>query len=115
MAEIYWSRDGETFDYGTLAELISGHGLKEGDIVYFGDREDHNPKKWVDADSVIEMIGEAYYEDAPEYAADYPDVTPEQVQELQTLLEAWISKLPPPTFYIIVNIKPYTITKADTE
>lgn len=115
MAKIYWSRDGETFDYSELAELIDGHGLKEGDIVYFGDRKDHNPKKWVNAASVIEMIGEASCEDAPEYAADYPDVTPEQVLELQALLEAWVSKLPAPTFYAIVNIKPYTITKTDTE
>lgn len=108
-----WSTDEETYSYDTLGELLDCNELVAGDIVYVGHAIDHDPTWWFDADQVIEAIGEAAHGDAGEHAEDYPDVTDEAKAELQTLLDAWITKHCTPSFYRVENSRQYVLTDED--
>ncbi|WP_205690378.1 hypothetical protein [Comamonas serinivorans] len=107
-----WSADNEDFSYESLGDLLDSHDdLKPGDVVYRADA--HMPKlgQLIDADWVIEHIGERAYDIGGEYAEGYPECTKEQAAELQTLLEQWLSECPAPRFYSVKNSQPYTLTE----
>lgn len=109
-----WSANNEDFSHESLGDLLDSHDdLRPGDVVYRA--EAHMPKvsHLVYADDVIEQIGDRAYDIGGEYAEDYPECTKEQAAELQTLLEQWLSECPPPRFFSVKNVQPYTLTEGD--
>jgi hypothetical protein len=109
-----WSVDEERFDYLGLDELIDNHDeLEVGHVVYFGDAVHPDSGDLIDADDVIETMGERAYDINGEYSYDYPSVTKDAKDELNKLLTDWITKHCPPTFYTVENVKEYTITEED--
>jgi hypothetical protein len=109
-----WSTDEETFNYDTLGELLDCNDeLTAGSVVYMGHAADHDPTAWFSADHVIGALGEAAYDEAGEHAQDYPDVSEEAKAELQTLLDAWVTKYCTPTFYRVENVREYVLTEED--
>jgi hypothetical protein len=110
----YWSRDEENYSYDSLDELLATHDdLVEGDTVYVGKGDTPDPGSWVDADDILENLSCRAGDDCGEFADDYPDVTKEAKEELQTLLEAWARKYCTPTFYMIKEQREYEITAED--
>jgi hypothetical protein len=81
--------------------------------VFFGDVVDVNLKRLCNVDDVLEMMGERAYDECGESAENYPDVTKEAREELDALLMAWMEKHAKPTFYRVVNVRPYTLTAED--
>lgn len=109
-----WSSDGERFDSDGLDELIDlMDDPKPGDVVHFGDMVAPDPRHLCAADDVIDTIETRAYDFGGEAAEDYPHVSDEAKAELTELLAAWITKHCPPTFWQVVNAKPYTLTAAD--
>jgi hypothetical protein len=109
-----WSRDEEDFHARSLCELLDSHDdLKPGDTVWVGEGVHPEPERLVNEDAIIEHISEQAYDIGGEYADDYPDVTPEQAKELESLVAGWIKRACPPTFYTVENIKPYVLTHED--
>ena len=112
-----WGKDEEWFDCDSLGDLIDNwHGSEEfepGRIVYFGDVEDIKLNRLCNVDDILEMMGERAYDESGESADNYPDVTKEAREELSALLLAWMEKHAKPTFYRVVNVRPYTMTAED--
>lgn len=109
-----WSRDEEDFNARSLSELLDSHDdLKPGDTVWVGEAVHPDPARLVNEDGIIENIGEAAYDIGGEYAEDYPEVTPAQAKELESLVADWIKRTCPPTFYTVANVKPYVLSHED--
>lgn len=112
-AEECWSVDEENFNARTLDELIGNHDLEVGAVVFRAEAMHPAPKELINADDIIETMGERAYDIAGEHGEDYPDVSTEAAQELNDVLATWITKHAAPTFYTVKNVQPYTITEAD--
>lgn len=111
-----WSTDEETYNYDSLGELLDCNSeLEAGTVVFVGHAVDHDPTSWFDADQVIDAIADAAYGEAREHAEGYPDVTDEAKAELQTFLDAWITKHCTPAFYRVENSREYVLTLEDVE
>ncbi len=114
---IYWSRNGEDYTFGDLESLLGCYDdLVAGDVVYFGEAYHPDPIGWIDADDLIERLGERAYDDCGEWAEDYTDnISKEARAELDALLSAWYAKHAKPQFYKIDNEQKHTITQAEID
>ncbi|MBR8135109.1 hypothetical protein KDX02_06810 [Burkholderia cenocepacia] len=113
-----WSRDGETYSEDSLDDLLDLHtDLTVGDAVHFGEKRSIKPHELIDADDVIDQIGDRAYDVAGEYADGYPldTVADEARAELNALLASWIEKHAKPTFYLVEKSREHIITAADVE
>lgn len=111
-----WSANGADFDHDTLGDLLESSGdLKSGDVVYRAEAYPPTTRQLVNADDVIERIGERAWDIGGEYAEDYPECTKEQTEKLQALLEQWLSECPAPRFFSVKNSQPYTLSDGDFE
>jgi uncharacterized protein YfdQ (DUF2303 family) len=115
-----WSLDEEQFNYESLDELIQGiydlHGSVEpGWVVSFGTAHKPDAADFVDADRVIDDMGDAASDVGGEFAEDFPSVSPEARKELNDFLEAWARKHCEVTFFTVDNVQKYTITQADID
>lgn len=114
------SDDCENWTCESLGELIDWMECDEpvevGRTVYVGEVRRLDKLRFLpDAQHIIEIIGEhAYDNGGGEHAEDYPDISKAGVDSLNHALRQWAAAhLPEPNFYMIENVKPYTITEAD--
>lgn len=111
-----WSADGENFSFRSLGELLERYDdLRPGSQVQRGATVHPDPTGFVDADHVIEGMGERAYDVGGEFAEDYPDVTKAARKQLEAYLDYWALTYCQPTFYGVSDVRPYTITAADIE
>lgn len=114
MTDIYYSTDEELFNDSELyeaAERVFDHeGVKIGDvaIVYSGEAIKYNASDFVR--DILEDMNERAYDEAGEFASDYPDCNAEQGKELKTaidyVVDTWANKHKlHPTFWGIKNKK----------
>ncbi|WP_417283380.1 hypothetical protein [Comamonas sp.] len=110
-----WSVCGEEFTFDSLGDLLDSRGdeLRPGHKVWRGTALPPSLSSLVDADRVIEDIGERAYDFGGEWADNYPEVTPEHKAKLQTLLEQWLAECPSARFYQVVDAKPYVLSCDD--
>lgn len=116
--DMAWSISDEDWfgDCRSLEELIDYHGIdafEVGQIVYCGDIAPCRDTGWIDADDLIEMIGERAYDEAGEAAEDFPNVSKEAKQELADFLDRWQRTNCKPTFYSVEKVRTHAITEAD--
>jgi len=111
-----WSHNEEDFSAKSLGELIDTHELQPGATVWAGEAVHPEPSSLFSTDWVIENMGEAAYDIAGEHGGeDYPNVSDEQVAELEALVVGWITKCAPPTFWTVKNVRPYILTAEDCD
>jgi len=109
-----WSHNEEDFNAQSLGELIDTHELQPGATVWVGEAVHPEPSSLFSTDWLIENMGEAAYDIAGEHGGeDYPNVSDEQVAELEALVVGWITKCAPPSFWTVKNVRPYTLTAED--
>lgn len=110
-----WSKDEEEFNSNDLGALLKKFGdeLRPGHTVYRGTAHTPSFSSMVDAESVIENIGERVWDYCGEYAEGYPAVTPEHKAKLQSLLENWLRDCPSPTFWQVGDVQPYVLNAED--
>lgn len=108
-----WSVDDEFFKYESLGDLIDSNDIEVGHTVYRGRPAPVEPKDLIDADDIIEMLGERAQDTVGEAAEDYPDVSDEAAAELDDILKAWVTKHCQPRFYRVTDVQPYVITEED--
>lgn len=109
-----WSHNEEDFNAQSLGELIDTHELQPGATVWVGEAVHPEPSSLFNTDWLIENMGEAAYDIAGEHGGeDYPNVSDEQVAELEALVVGWIAKCAPPTFWTVKNVRPYVLTAED--
>ena len=109
-----WSADQEDFNATELGSVLTAHEeLKPGDTVWVGEAVKPEPAQLIDADDIMTTMGERAYDIAGDHADDYPDVSKDAEQELNTLLAAWIGKHASPSFWTVANIRPYVLRHDD--
>jgi hypothetical protein len=109
-----WSHNEEDFSAQSLSELIDTHELQPGETVWVGEAVHPEPSSLFSTDWLIENMGKAAYDIAGEHGGeDYPNVSDEQVAELEALVVGWITKCAPPTFWTVKNVRPYVLTAED--
>jgi len=108
-----WSHNNEDFNHETLGDLLDLHDMQPGDTVYVGESVRPEVKDFINTLDVIENMGERAYDIGGEYAEDFPDITKEAEQELESLLIAWAEKHCTINFWTVRNVKPYTLTAED--
>jgi hypothetical protein len=109
-----WSHNEEDFSAKSLGELVDTHELQPGATVWAGEAVHPEPSSLFSTDWVIENMGEAAYDIAGEHGGeDYPNVSDEQVAELEALVVGWITKCAPPTFWTVKNVRAYVLTAKD--
>jgi len=114
--EYVWSRNNEDFMYTELGDLIDAEDdLHVGSVVYRGVPKRYEPSRFVpSADWVVEHMADRAYDDGGEWAEDWPTVSVEACEELESLLKEWAAKnCNPCTFWRIDKSEPYTITEED--
>jgi hypothetical protein len=112
--ELSWSRyaDFDGAQYDSLEELIDNEDIREGDVVYFGEKLPYDGMKTIDADFVAEQIQERVSDDIGQYAESW-EYAKEALDELDTFLTEWMKKHNPTGFYLISEDKEYIVTAKD--
>ncbi|KVL90959.1 hypothetical protein WT02_23230 [Burkholderia stagnalis] len=116
--QIVWSHDGEWYSADSLDDLLDTYSdLAAGNVVHVGEKKLIEPHELIDADDVIDRMGDRAYEAAGEYADGYPldTVNDEAKAELNALLAAWIEKHAKPMFYLVEKSREHVITESDME
>lgn len=110
-----WSADEENFSATSLGQLLDENDhLKAGDTVWVGVAQHPKPEQLFNSDWLIENMGEAAYDIAGEHGGeDYPDVTDDQVKELESLVADWIKRTCPPNFWTVKGVRPYVLSVDD--
>ncbi len=120
--DIVWSTDEETFNYDekyeavdALYSYVDGKYIpaQVGDKIYYGTAVALDVSNLIDADDIIEMLGERAWDNCGEFADGYPDVSKKERDLLDNYLKRWVKKYCKPTFYNVKDIKEYVITEED--
>lgn len=119
MNEIAWSSDEESFNldnkWEAIEDIARDYDRKEllGRVVWYGQTTKPDVSTLVDADEVIEMLGERAYDNHGEWAWDFPNVSDKAKKLLDNYLQKWIKKHTEVTFWTVKDIKEYVITEED--
>lgn len=110
-----WSMDEELFRAESLNELVNDHHdeLEVGQTVWVADSVHPDPAGYIDVDYTLEQIGERAMDDCGEAAEDFPSVTAEARNELESLLKTWARKHCTVSFWQVKNVRPYVLTAED--
>lgn len=111
-----WSLDDEVYLHDSLQSLIDAHNdvLTVGSTVWVGNVKRPVLSELCDAQDVIDGICDRAMDLAGEYADGYPAVSQEAKDELQQLLENWLSKhAGQPSFITVTDSREYVITAND--
>ena len=113
---IVWAHNGEDFSHDSLEDAIEAYGdtdeLVVGRTFYYAEVVERHTS-WVDADDIIELIGERAYDVGGEHADDFPNVPEQAKRDLAEFLEGWQATHCVPNFWSVRNEKEYTLTAAD--
>lgn len=100
-----YALDGENFIFESEEEVVE-EAQEEGYSTYSkGVVKPILPHHLIDANDVIEMIGERAWDIAGEWADDFPDVTKEAKGELEQFLHQWVEKHCTPSFYLVEEVE----------
>jgi hypothetical protein len=109
--DIVWSADDEYYNFDSLAELIEENPeIEAGAVVCFGEKKEISFSELIDGSDIVEMISERAYDIAGGYADDFPDVSKEDIKELEALVFGWMHKHCVVNFWKVVNTKKHVIT-----
>lgn len=105
----YYSADGENFhlEVGEVFDLLDNEGaLVAGRVYYEADCKRVMPGDIIRAHQVIDSIFDWMSDEVGEAADSYASVSAEAENELQQLLEAWITKHANPSAFFRIVGKP---------
>lgn len=118
-----WSTDEQDFSgrldsrQMAIADAIAHGGHFEvGSEVWIGQAVEVEPSRLVNVDHIIDNIQCAAGDIAGEAGEDYlSNVSPEQFEELEQMVSAWMQRVEPVTFWGIENVEKHIITAEDLE
>lgn len=124
--EIAWSIDEELFNLSSKEEAIDSLFCNDTDdlvgrTIYFGKAIAPDVSCLVDADDIIEMLGERAYDNYGEWAESFPDLSKNDIKDkaaidsLNAYLKAWITENCPVNFWQVENVQKYAITQEDAD
>ena len=104
MADLYYSKDGETFNEESLHDLY----LEVGENYWFGEREDIKPSDMVSdfvVSEIIERMSENLFDVVGEHAEDRLHVSDEAEADLLAVIKDWADKNAVISCYKVINVK----------
>ena len=115
-AELVYSLDGENYRFDDLTELLAeledGGDLGEGKTIHAGTAIRHKASEFFYVDSLVDDMQNRAYDEAGEWAEDFPDISKEQSKELGDLIGAWLDKNVNVNFWTVGDAKEIQITAA---
>lgn len=112
---IAYSLDGENYRFDDLDELLAeledDGELVVGKTIHAGTAIHHNASEFFDVDSLTESMQDRAYDEAGEWAEDFPDLPKEQRKELSDLVDAWLDKNVKVNFWTVEDAKEITVTE----
>lgn len=115
MDEKVYLLDEEYFRNDGLYEIIHDHNLQEGNVVFVGDPVPVKPLELFDASDLVDHLADRMYDAVGECSDGWPFADKDVLAAVNNDLEALIEKHFPNTFYRVVNVQEYVITKEDFE
>ena len=109
-----WSRDEEQFyDLGDFLDMALDD-LEPGHVVYRGIQVMRDAAYFVrrPSDLLAEEMQERAWDEADEFAEDWPNLPDAKWAELDALVTDWLNKNVPVTFWTVRDVKPVTVTEA---
>jgi len=113
-----WSTNNEDFNYNSLDDLVNSNSgeLEVGQVVYVGEGRRPKLSELCDADDVIEMMQNRAYDIGGEYADGFmDDISAEEKQALNDLLQTWMEKHVSIDFYTVHDVREYVLTEEDLQ
>lgn len=115
--ELSWCRyaDFDGAQYDSLEELLDNEDIREGDEVFFGEKQPYDGLKTIDADWVVSGIQRRAGDDlgvmfVGKEGWGYSEAA---LNELDAFLTAWMKKHNPTGYYLISEGKEYIVTAED--
>ena len=109
-----WSRDEKNFyDFGDFLDMALDD-LETGHVVYRGVQVMRDAAYFVcrPSDLLVEEMQERAWDEADEFAEDWPNLPDAKWAELDALVTDWLNKNVPVTFWTVRDVKPVTVTEA---
>lgn len=114
--ETVYSLDGENFRFDdineALAELEVEGDLVDGHMIEAGTPTRHEASEFFRIDDLIDGLRDRAYEEAGEWADDFPDLSKDQRAELESIISNWLDRSIKVTFWTVNGAKPFEITQA---
>lgn len=112
-----YSRDNEDFPYSSLGDLLDSESIEVGDSYFESECRDITPKDAIFIPDILYQLDERLGDILGEvYNNDVIKVSVETKLELQSLLEAWITKNVPLKYYLIEGRSTeFKITQSDLD
>lgn len=111
-----WSSNQEDFDFSSLDDLLdSNDELTVGDTVYIGTGTKPSPSRFLNMNHFLDSISNAAIDIGGELAEDILDPSEQDINELKSYIENWLTKHCNINFYEIVNIREHVLTEQDME
>lgn len=90
--------------------------LQETEVIYIAKAVQINPTRFVDADTILERIGELAYEECGESVDEsWPELAPQERKELKRLIADYVFIRSPATFYEIRDVQEFSRAEAETK
>lgn len=111
------AHESEQWHSDSLASFVSDNEIAAGTEVFRGVVDRPKASSFmVDSDDIINHMANQAYDNNSEYADNFPDLKPEQEEELKGLLaplQEWADKSCDVNFYTVEQIEPYIVTPDD--
>lgn len=114
MTEKVYSRDEEHyFELGDLIDMLENDGeLLRGTVIYEGDQVQRTASHFLNsiADTIQEHLADQAYDEAGEFAEDWPDIPLDKRLELNELIGKWLDANVPVHFWTVRNVHQIELT-----
>jgi hypothetical protein len=114
-----YSHNGEDFIFDDFYELLvalnDDMALHVGTEYYEGDTVQNSASQYFCVDSLLDSVGEQAYDDAGEYAEDFPEVSAEKREELNKMVSSWLDANCKVNFYTVQNVEKKFISQEDVD
>lgn len=103
-AEIYYSRDGETFN----DECVEDLDLEVGETYYFGESQEIKPSSLIPkfaVDEILERMEESLFHEVGELAEDRLYVSDEAKADFLEFMQKWADENCAVSCYKVINVK----------
>jgi hypothetical protein len=108
-----YSTNGENYYLYDDGDFLCS-GVEVGDTIYEATVVSYVSTDFIDAESIVEEIGDSAFGEAGEYAEGWPNLSKSDMVELQKIIGNFIdSKCKPPKFWTVENVRDRILTEDD--
>jgi hypothetical protein len=108
-----WSANGEEYHLYDDGDFLD-YDLEAGDTIYEATKVDYVSTDFIDAEFIVDRISDSAYEEAGEFADGWPNLSKDDLVELQKIIGNFIdSRCHRPIFWTVENVRERILTEDD--